>query len=104
MSCLKTFWRVHPTPILFALIALLATDVAAQTPPTFSVSVTERSELIEEVGTTRRVDRAEIEARNARTLDEALKLVPGIYTSARAATGRLASMSAGFDRGTCCCS
>ena len=79
MSCLKTFSRVHRTPILFALVALLTKSVAAQTPPTFSISVTERSEIIEEVGTTRRIDRAEIEARNARTLDEALKLIPGIY-------------------------
>ena len=79
MPYLKTFSRVHPTPILFALVALLPKGITAQTPPTFSVSVTERSELIEDVGTTRRVDRAEIEARNARTLDEALRLVPGIY-------------------------
>lgn len=43
------------------------------------MSVTEASELVEEVGTTRRIGRAEIEARNARTLDEALRLMPGIY-------------------------
>jgi outer membrane cobalamin receptor len=40
--------------------------------------VTEASELVEEVGTTRRIGRTEIEARNARTLDEALRLLPGI--------------------------
>ena len=51
----------------------------AQTPPTFSVSVTEPYELVEEVGTVRRIGRAEIEARNARTLDEALRLLPGLY-------------------------
>jgi outer membrane receptor protein involved in Fe transport len=34
---------------------------------------------VEEVGTTRRIGRADIEARNARTLDEALRLLPGIY-------------------------
>jgi len=52
---------------------------AAQTPPTFSVSVTESSELVEDVGTTRRLTRADIEARSARTLDEALRLLPGVY-------------------------
>ena len=51
----------------------------AQTPPAFSVAVTEPYELVEEVGTTRRVTGADIEARNARTLDEALKLLPGVY-------------------------
>ena len=63
-----------------ALAAVLASrPAAAQTTPTFSVSITEASELVEEVGTTRRIGRAEIEARNARTLDEALRLLPGIY-------------------------
>jgi len=52
---------------------------AAPTPPTFSVSVTEASELVEDVGTTRRLTRADIEARSARTLDEALRLLPGVY-------------------------
>ena len=53
---------------------------AQNTPvPTFSVSVTERLDLVEEVGTTRRIGRAEIEARNARTLDEAIRLIPGVY-------------------------
>ena len=52
---------------------------AAQTPPTFSVSVTESSELVEDVGTTRRLTRADIEAHSARTLDEALRLLPGVY-------------------------
>jgi outer membrane cobalamin receptor len=65
-----------------ALAGLLASLPAAaqttQAAPTFSVSVTEASELVEEVGTTRRIGRTEIEARNARTLDEALRLLPGI--------------------------
>jgi vitamin B12 transporter len=52
---------------------------AAQGVPTYSVSVTESSELVEQVGTTRRIGRAEIESRNARTLDEALRLIPGVY-------------------------
>src|SRR5688572_3890561 len=51
----------------------------AQATPTFSVSITEPFELVEEVGTTRRLGRAKIEARNARTLDEALRLIPGVY-------------------------
>ena len=53
--------------------------MAAQSVPVFSVSITEPSELVEEVGTTRRITRADIEARNARTLDEALRLLPGVY-------------------------
>ena len=76
-------------PLAAALTAVLASPPAAagaqtaQTTPTptttFSVSVTEATELVEEVGTTRRIGRREIEARNARTLDEALRLLPGIY-------------------------
>ena len=58
---------------------LLASDARAQTPPTFSLSITEPYELVESVGTTRRITRADIEARNARTLDEALRLLPGIH-------------------------
>jgi vitamin B12 transporter len=66
--------------VLFALLAVVPTHAAAQqNTPTFSISVTEASELVEQVGTTRRLTRADIEARNARTLDEALRLVPGIY-------------------------
>ena len=68
------------TLLLAALTVHPLTLSGAQTPPpTFSVSVTEPYELVEEVGTTRRIGRAEIEARNARTLDEALRLIPGIY-------------------------
>lgn len=50
----------------------------AQSIPTFSVSVTEPSEVVEQVGTTRRITRADIVARNARTLEEALRLLPGV--------------------------
>jgi outer membrane cobalamin receptor len=63
---------------VFAVSALTPSDAAAQTTPTFSITITEPSELIEEVGTIRRIGRAEIEARSARTLDEALRLLPGI--------------------------
>jgi outer membrane cobalamin receptor len=63
---------------LVAMLALQPLNLAAQT-PTFSMTITQPSELVEEVGTTRRIGRTEIEARNARTLDEALRLVPGIY-------------------------
>jgi outer membrane cobalamin receptor len=62
-----------------ALLALLPVTAAAQNTPTFSVSITEPSEIVEQVGTTRRITRADIESRNARTLDEALRLIPGIY-------------------------
>ena len=64
---------------LLAALLLQPLTATAQTPPTFSVSVTEPYELVEEVGTTRRLSRADIEARNARTLDEALRLLPGVY-------------------------
>jgi outer membrane cobalamin receptor len=64
---------------LAGALAALPAAAAAQTPPTFSVSITEASELVEQVSTTRRIGRAEIEARSARTLDEALRLLPGIY-------------------------
>ncbi len=67
-------------PWAFAVLVLLSLPSArAQSIPTFSVSITERSEVVEQVGTTRRLTREDIEARNARTLDEALKLLPGIY-------------------------
>ena len=79
---------VNPSRIRFfswflvAAVALqplhLRAQGSAQSPPTFSVSVTEPYELVEEVGTVRRIGRAEIEARNARTLDDALRLLPGI--------------------------
>lgn len=52
---------------------------SAQTTPTFSIAITESSEVVEAVGTTRRIGRAEIEARNARSLDDALRLIPGIH-------------------------
>ena len=66
--------------VLVACLALCPLGAGAQqTPPTFSLSVTEPYELVEEVGTSRRITRAEIDARNARTLDEALKLLPGLY-------------------------
>ena len=64
---------------LGAFLALLPLSAAAQNIPTFSVSITEPSEIVEQVGTTRRVTRADIDARNARTLDEALRLLPGVY-------------------------
>src|SRR5688572_32322089 len=61
-------------------MALLPGVARAQQPaPTFSVSITEPYELVEEVGTTRRLTRADIETRNARTLDEALRLLPGVH-------------------------
>ncbi|MGH9241400.1 MAG: TonB-dependent receptor plug domain-containing protein, partial [Vicinamibacterales bacterium] len=71
--------RVVPWQVLSAALMLLATHAQAQTPPTFSLSITEPYELVESVGTTRRITRADIEARNARTLDEALRLLPGVH-------------------------
>lgn len=59
-----------------ALVPLTPLRATAQATPTFSISVTEPSEIVEQVGTTRRITRADIEARNARTLDEALVAKP----------------------------
>ncbi len=67
------------TVVTAALLCPSTTRAQQQASPTYSLSITEPYELVEEVGTTRRIGRAEIEARNARTLDEALRLVPGIY-------------------------
>jgi vitamin B12 transporter len=73
--------QVHPIVLGFAIAFACwqPTLAGAQGTPTFSVSVTEPFELVEAVGTTRRIGRADIEARNARTLDEALRLIPGVY-------------------------
>ena len=49
--------RTRPT--LAALLALLPMTAAAQNIPTFSVSITEPSEIVEQVGTTRRITRAD---------------------------------------------
>jgi outer membrane cobalamin receptor len=62
-----------------AFVASLPLSARAQGIPHFSLSITEPSEVVEQVGTTRRLTRADIEARNARTLDEALRLLPGVY-------------------------
>ena len=76
---MNVFRTAHIHLMLVATLALQPLTAAAQTTPTFSVTVTESTELVEEVGTTRRIGREEIESRNARTLDEALRLLPGIY-------------------------
>jgi hypothetical protein len=64
--------------------------------------VTEPYELVEEVGTTRRIGRAEIEARNARTLDEALRLSQASMFGP-AEMARRGSTFAASGRGRCCC-
>src|SRR5687767_5777243 len=64
--------------LLSTALVLQAAGARAQTPPVFSLSITEPYELVESVGTTRRITRADIDARNARTLDEALRLLPGV--------------------------
>lgn len=71
--------RVTPWHFLAAAVVSQGADARAQTPPTFSLSITEPYELVESVGTTRRITRADIEARSARTLDEALRLLPGVH-------------------------
>lgn len=71
---------VHRAFVLVsACVCLAPVPTRAQAVPTFSLSITEPSELVEEVGTTRRIGRADIDARHARTLDEALRLIPGVY-------------------------
>jgi vitamin B12 transporter len=71
--------RIAGARFFAAALALHASGAWAQAPATFSISITEPYELIEDIGTTRRITRAEIEARSARTLDEALRLVPGLH-------------------------
>ena len=77
--------RVARSSIVAFAVALAAAPAAAgqasppSQMPTFSVAVTAPGELIVDVGTTRRIDRSEIQARRARTLDEALGLLPGVY-------------------------
>lgn len=72
-------------PALILALAACPRPVLAQQPApppkpmAISVTVTDEAEPVESVGTTRRIGRAEIEARNARTLDEALRLFPGVY-------------------------
>jgi len=65
----------------WSVAAILALPPVAwtQSIPTFQVSITEPSEIVEHIGTIRRITRADIEARNARTLEEALRLLPGVY-------------------------
>ena len=76
-------WRRHAVGFAAMLVLAGGTDLAAQTQnretPHFSVSVTERTDIVEEVGTTRRISKEEIETQQARTLDEALRLLPGVY-------------------------
>ena len=66
-------------PVLTLSALLCGFAAQAQERPTFSVSITEPDEVIEQVGTTRHIDRAYMEAHDARTLDEALRLLPGVY-------------------------
>lgn len=70
--------------VVLTLGVAVSTIEGAQTPgsaqtPTFSLSITETADVVEDVATTRRIDRSEIDALHARTLDQALALVPGIY-------------------------
>lgn len=79
--------RKRVTSVAVVLIAALfgaagrvgAGQAAATATPTFTISITEAAELIESVGTTRRLDRGDIELLHARTLDEVLRKLPGIY-------------------------
>src|SRR6185369_3535581 len=64
-SPLKTTLAATVAGLLASVPAAAQTTQTAPATPTFSVSVTEASELVEEVGTTRRIGRTEIEARNA---------------------------------------
>ena len=76
-------WRRRVFCVTSLLVLAGGADLAAQTQnqqtPHFSVSVTDRTDIVEEVGTTRRISKEEIETQQARTLDEALRLLPGVY-------------------------
>jgi outer membrane cobalamin receptor len=71
-----------------ALLALLAAPAAARDPaptpgprsgPAYDVFVSEDEALVEQIGPRRVVDQERIRERSARTLDEVLRLEPGIY-------------------------
>jgi outer membrane receptor protein involved in Fe transport len=78
-----TSFRTRPATsaaaLAFAAHFLFANPASGQANSDFAVTVTERSDVVEQVGTVRRIGREEIEARHARTLDEALQLLPGLY-------------------------
>ena len=80
----RRVWR------LVALVSTAATVVAGvasdaraqaavQSSATFSTTVTETTDLVQHVGTSRRVDTADMRVEQARTLDEALRLMPGVF-------------------------
>ena len=76
-------WRCRAVCLTLLLVLSGSADLVAQTQnqqtPHFSVSVTARTDIVEEVGTTRRISKEEIETQQARTLDETLRLLPGVY-------------------------
>lgn len=66
--------------LLFSALAAPAASAQPAAPhPDFSVSITEAVDVVEQVGTTRRIGQPEIQRAQARTLDDALRLVPGIF-------------------------
>jgi outer membrane cobalamin receptor len=71
-----------PAVASLALVLLLAAPALAQAPaapPEYDVYVTEDGEVVEQIGPRRVIERDRIEERSARSLDEALRLEPGIY-------------------------
>jgi vitamin B12 transporter len=56
---------------------------------TYTLTITEPAELVQEVGTTRRLHQTELQALHARTLDEALRLLPGVYVRTANDTPRI---------------
>ena len=89
--------RVLAVLVAFTVVASRAEAQGAPPPAavsepsvaTFTVAITEPAELIEEVGTTRRLDQAELQVLHARTLDEALRLLPGVYVRTASDTPRI---------------
>ena len=99
---MNVFRTAHIHLMLVATLALQPLTAAAQTTPTFSVTVTESTELVEEVGTTRRsAARKSSRATRARwTKRSGCSLA---FMFALAAMAHRVSISAGSGRVTCCC-
>ncbi len=111
MQVLSRSWRVVVLACLFCAAAATRVGAQADTAPvtvatrpeaqgtappapaapvaTFTVAITEPDEIVEEVGTTRRLDRTELQTLHARTLDEALRLLPDVYVRTANDTPRI---------------
>ncbi len=84
VRCAHAYEAVRMKTRALGLIVVcgVAVDAGAQATsaqsPNFSVTVTESEDVVVQTGTRQTVERADIDRRNARTLNDALTLLPGI--------------------------